>query len=240
MTRVFCVRWELHEPMLFVSRELGSLYQTEPLIGHYAQVYALGLATSRYGLEAEQTHGPSYSKDLRPMAEAGLYLTPARPVGVVRTRFERFNVLGEGLRSRMDQGVVVDSLDLLLTNGVKGRAINRPQQGVWQFVERGMCFESFLVCDTEQPEIPAWTRIGKTSAKAKISVTEGEITGQETGVFESVAWLCALDLPDDVIALGFELFAIPPVPILGTPRLSGRYLVTSYGPIPADLRFRFS
>jgi CRISPR-associated protein Csc1 len=240
VSRILSVRWELHEPMLFVARELGSVYQTEPVIGHYAQAYSLGLAPSRYGLTADETMGPRYEADLTPLAKSGIYLTPARPIGPVRTRFERFNAMGEGYRSRMDQGAVVDSLGILLTDGAVGRAINRPQQGVWQLVERGVCFEAFLVCKGAPPSLPAWTRIGKTSAKAAITVSEGKVHGRREGEFESVAWLCALDLPDDAVALGFDLLAIPPVPLLRSPRLRGRFLETSFGSIPADLGFRFS
>lgn len=237
MTRIFRLEWELHEPLLFVSRELGSLYQTEPVIGHYAQVYALGWATSPYQLSGPETVTPRYGADLAPLAEVGTYITPARPCAGVRTRFERFNVAGEGYRSRMDQGVVVDSLGILLSGG-KGRAINRPQQGVWQLVERGTRFESFVLCN-EPPTIPTWVRLGKTNAKAAVTVTEGQINGERQGDFLSAAWLCPLDLPDDATALGFDLLAIPPVPILRTPRLRGRYLETSFGAVPADMRFRF-
>lgn len=248
MSRVFRLEWALHEPMLFVGRELGSVYQTEALLGHYAQVYALGLAKSPYGLYGAETTRPRYAEDLAPLAQSGIYLTPARPLGPVRTRFERFNAIGEGFRSRMDQGAVVDSLSVLLMDGpdgkpISGRAINRPQQGVWQLVERGMRFQSLLLCDGEPPQLPPWARLGKTSAKAKVTLTEGAITGRGEGEFLSAAWLCALDLPDDVVAIGFDLVAIPPVPILRAPHLRGRFLRVSAGEIegdiPADLRFRF-
>lgn len=239
MTRVFRLEWTLHEPMLFVGRELGSLYQTEALIGHYAQAYALGLAPTRYGLSAAETGGPRYEADLSPLRAAGTYVTPARPAGAVRARFERFNAVGEGFRSRMDQGAVVDTLDILLADGAVGRAINRPQQGVWQLIERGVQFESFLVCTGAPPALPAWTRIGKTAAKVSIMAVEGAVHGEATGEFSSAAWLCALDLPDDVVALGYDLLAVPPVPILRSPRLRGRYLDCSFGKLPSGMEFRF-
>ncbi|MEN0067819.1 MAG: type I-D CRISPR-associated protein Cas5/Csc1 [Myxococcota bacterium] len=240
MTRVFRLEWTLHEPMLFVSREFGSLYQTEPLIGHYAQSYALGLAQSTYRLDRSIGVGPRYADDLGPLAEQGVYLTPARPTGRVRLRFERFNALGEGLRSRMDQGAVVDDLDVLLS-GRSGRPVNRPQQGVWQLVERGSRFESFLICDCSAtpPAVVPWARLGKTLAKAAVSVAESPEVTHDHGTFASAAFLAATDLPDDLEPLTYELVSIPPAPILRDAKLQGAFLGTSFGALPASLSFRF-
>lgn len=238
VTRVIRLCYTLHEPVLFVSREFGSLYQTEPFLGHYAQAYALGLAPTVYGRPGRQ--GPQYATELASLVARGLYLTPASPVGPVRLRFERFNALGEGRRSRMDQGVVVDSLDVLLS-GKKGRATNRPQQGTFQFLDRGSVFEAFAIVsgDAKWPVVPSWVRLGKTLGKAHVATNESPSVTPADGAFASAAYLATSDLPQGLVPESFDLLSVPPVPILRRAQLTGPHLQTRFGALPEGLMFRF-
>jgi len=62
----------LMEHVYFASREVGILYETEPLIGNYALTYALGLCNAPYHWDGP----PRYKTDLSPLNERDLYLTP--------------------------------------------------------------------------------------------------------------------------------------------------------------------
>ena len=75
MTVITRCRWELHDSLYFATREMGRLYETEPVVHNYALTYALGLAQSPYHTP-EQI--PQYAEDLGPLNEAGIYVTPAR------------------------------------------------------------------------------------------------------------------------------------------------------------------
>src|SRR5687768_13626196 len=77
--RVFQASLELHEPTYFASREVGILFQTEPVIGNYALAYALGLCAAPYGFRRgdDWDGGPRYKQDLQPLNGLGIYVTPA-------------------------------------------------------------------------------------------------------------------------------------------------------------------
>ena len=78
----------LMEHAFFASREIGTLYETEPLIGNYALTYALGLCAAPYDWNGP----PRYKEDLAPLNERGIYVTPATfKAGKLRYVFSQFN-----------------------------------------------------------------------------------------------------------------------------------------------------
>ncbi len=72
-------RLTLHENLFFATREIGRLYETGRYLHNYALSYALGLAVAPYH-SPDAT--PRYADDLAALNAAGIYVTPARPLGV--------------------------------------------------------------------------------------------------------------------------------------------------------------
>lgn len=239
--RVFRLRYTLHEPLFYAARELGTQYLTEPVLSSYAQPYALGWVSAPYRVAGEQVSRPAYAADLLPLAVRGIYVTPAEAEGRPRMHTERFNALGEGYRSRMDQGAVVDELSVLMVEGGKGRAVNRPQQGSIRFLGRGNVLQSFLIvrAGAEVPPLPAWVRLGKTLAKARLESEEAGVRGPCVGEFLSAAALNPVDLPAGLRPLRFDLVGVRPVPLLRAAMLAGEHLDTDAGCLPAGMAFRF-
>lgn len=235
---VYRLTYTLHEPMFFASRELGAQYITEPVLGSYSQPFALGWVRAPYRLEGDAVTRPAYRAHLSPLNAAGWYVTPARPVGAPVMRAERFNALGEGYRSRMGQGVVIDDMEGLLGDKTD-RAVNRPQQGSIRFLTRGNQMVSWAISTGEAPAFPAWVRLGKTLAKAALSVATVAVVGQGQGRFQARALLNPVDLPPEVRPIRFDLIGVRPVPLLRDALLDGPHLSTADGPLPVGMAWRF-
>ena len=117
---IYPAQLQLCEHTFFASREIGTLYETEPLIGNYALTYALGLAQSPYRLEGSAS-GPRYRADLSRLNEAGLYLTPAE-FGYLRMALTQFNGQTDSYYFRFSQNAIAATRDPV-------KAMNFPQSG---------------------------------------------------------------------------------------------------------------
>ncbi|HEY9297116.1 MAG TPA: type I-D CRISPR-associated protein Cas5/Csc1, partial [Phormidium sp.] len=90
MTIVYRCQIELHDNLYFATREIGRLYETEPVLHNYALCYALGLVDSEiYSTTVSEEHSyryfcpeqvPKYEEHLIPLNQQGIYVTPARAV----------------------------------------------------------------------------------------------------------------------------------------------------------------
>src|SRR5690349_7147615 len=91
------------EHTYFASREVGTLYQSEPLIGNYALTYAMALCAAPY----DWSGPPRYKQDLGPLNERGIYVTPATfKQGKLRYAFSRFNAQSDSYFFRFDQNAI--------------------------------------------------------------------------------------------------------------------------------------
>jgi CRISPR type I-D-associated protein Csc1 len=81
---------ELHDSLYFATREIGRLYETEPVIHNYALCYALGLVDSEiYSTTVSEEHSyryfcpeqvPKYEPHLTALNQQGIYVTPGRSI----------------------------------------------------------------------------------------------------------------------------------------------------------------
>src|SRR5689334_21171665 len=93
----------LMEHTYFASREVGSLYESEPLIGNYALTYALGFCAAPYDWNGP----PRYKQDLGPLNERGLYVTPATfLLDKLRFVFSQYNAQADSYYFRFDQNAI--------------------------------------------------------------------------------------------------------------------------------------
>lgn len=85
MVFIYRCQIELHDSLYYATREIGRLYETEPIIHNYALCYALGLVDSKiYSTTVAEEHSyryfcpeqvPKYEEHLTPLNQQGIYVT---------------------------------------------------------------------------------------------------------------------------------------------------------------------
>jgi len=233
------VEYELLDPLFYASRELGTVYMTEPILTSYGQPYALHWVEAPYRLAPKEVQRPRYAADLEGLNARGIYLGPASPVGPVRYRVERFNALTETYWYAMRQGVVASRLEHRSTASRIG-AVNRPQQGQLRLVDRGTRLRAVLVSETDDvPAIPPYCRLGKFMSKARVRVERLGRAEERDGPFDATGYLNPADLPPSARPLGWDLVNVRPVPLLAAARFAGPHLDAKGVCVPQGLRYRF-
>src|SRR4051812_5905503 len=117
---IYVADLHLLEHTYFASREIGTLFESEPLVGNYALTYALGLAQAPYRLDGGTT-GPRYRQDLAPLNAAGFYVTPAE-FSSLRMALTTFNGQTDSYYYRFAQNAIAATRDTV-------KAMNFPQTG---------------------------------------------------------------------------------------------------------------
>ncbi len=187
---------DLHDLMYYASRELGRMYISERYIHNYALTYALGLAKSGYH-DAVQV--PHYREDLEPLNDAGVYVTPAKPIRV-ETSTHTFKLADTRYQVKMEQS-----------------SVNIPTFGRIREINPESRYEAFVLTK-EKLELPKWIRLGKWMSKASVATAEVEVSeGKKT--FSTLHPLNGLDLPFD--AKLYDLINMPPVSLIENARFEG-------------------
>ncbi|NJL05805.1 MAG: type I-D CRISPR-associated protein Cas5/Csc1 [Chloroflexaceae bacterium] len=239
-----CTLWLL-ETTYFASREVSSLYQTEPLIGHIALCYALGLAPVRY----TNTGTIHYKEDLQQLNRAGVYVTPAAIAGTARYHLGQFNAQPETYWSAMGNNLLVtvpagawaekNGPSWYVHEGERRRKLgteNRPQVG--RIRALGIATSAtFYVISTTPQQLPSYIRLGKWMSKAHVAtepvkpvaiVPQGTITGL----------LAPADLPDATTILAGDQITVKPTPLLQRAHLRGAcYQLADGELVPCGMRF---
>ncbi|MHB8600377.1 MAG: type I-D CRISPR-associated protein Cas5/Csc1 [Ktedonobacteraceae bacterium] len=200
----------LKEHTYFASREVGTLYESEPLIGNYALTYALGLCAAPY----DWSGPPRYKQDLSPLNEQGIYVTPATfQPGKLRYVFSQFNAQTDTYFFRFDQNAIGT------VPGKKARAANFPQNGKIRML--GLDSQAiFYVLSIQEisARLPGYIRLGKFHSKARIEWEKlSLITSHPEESERSLDFLLnAVDLPPSYVAnlRGFSIYNIYPAPLL--------------------------
>ncbi len=208
---VLIIDIELLEPLFFASREISSFYETEPMVGNYALVYALGLAKSPWRCHAT----PHYREDLLALRKRGVYVTPAGPTGAVRSSLTSFNALSDAYWYKMDRNVVN------VEKGKRARPVNRPQIGRIKQLALGNRFR-FALFSSEQLLLPSYIRLGKWMSKARLTCRRAKVelvrgryfAGVETGKQPFSLPLNSFDLLRPKRVLRYDLTQIYPAPLL--------------------------
>lgn len=227
----------LCEPAFFASREIDRLYLTEPLIGNYALVYALGLVQSPYYIERRQ---PQYEQDLILLSQQGIYITPAHPITKIKFQVERFNVQTESYWSAYTNGAILFDPAEMQKTKPKPYANNRPQQGMLKMLARGMKFR-FFIFGVKPEQLPAYIRVGKFLSKASLDFAEVQGSLQPHGSYKLTGYYNPLDWPDDGKVQMCNVVNIHPVPVLQSVTYQGSvYQLAQKTYLAAGLGFRFS
>jgi CRISPR-associated protein Csc1 len=208
----------LWEHTFFASREIDSLYASEPLIGNYALTYALGLCNAPYRWNG----GPRYKEDLTPLNEEGLYLTPAA-FSSVRMVLTRFNGQTDSYYFRFDKNAIAATHE-------KVKATNFPQSGRIRMLGLGsrarfyLLDRDHLIAQGKGPELLPYIRLGKFMSKARIEweqrVTPGIVQSNDVRVS---GLLNAADVEDTSALLIYSTYNIHPAPLLRDVEMSGQF-----------------
>ncbi|WP_069805844.1 type I-D CRISPR-associated protein Cas5/Csc1 [Thermogemmatispora onikobensis] len=216
---IYQVDLTLLEHTFFASREVGLLYETEPVIGNYALTYALGWCVSPYNWDGP----PRYKQDLLPLNRQGRYVTPATFLpGRLRFAFSQFNAQSDSYYFRFDQNAIA------LERSRKARAMNFPQAGKIRLLAAESRARFYALLPGEAaPALPRYIRLGKFNSKARLDWQPLHLLTSEPQEQEQVVdfFLNAADLPDAMLSTlrSFTLYNIPPAPLVRQARLRGPF-----------------
>ncbi|MEQ9232844.1 type I-D CRISPR-associated protein Cas5/Csc1 [Coleofasciculus sp. E2-BRE-01] len=224
---------ELHDSLYFATREIGRLYETEPVLHNYALSYAFGLVDSeRYATTvspeasyryfcAEQV--PQYQAQLTPLNQQGIYVTPARTI-------EHTSVLNTWKYA--DNRYHVE---------MKKTQKNIPSFGRAKEIAPESRFEGFVISQTPLT-LPSWIRLGKWASKARLEIMETQESqvSRETESFIFPYPLNPLDVMFCHRVISYDVINMPPVSLIKTVTLQGKYYRFNRLKIPALMQYRFS
>lgn len=236
------------EATFFSSQEISNYYQTAPLIGNYALAYALGFCHSPYHNKSEIR----YRKDLLPLNEQGIYVTPATLTHAPRFTLAQFNAQPDAYWYAMANNVIVTRPDgtwvekrgskwyVKHTPNERGKGVgleNRPQHGRIRFLSIGN-EAVFYVISREPRQLPRYMRLGKFMSKARIktvSVDHTEVEGQQVAI---PFLLNPADFSPTTKLTTFDLINVPPTPLVKNGTMNGRfYQLNAETHLPVGMRF---
>jgi CRISPR-associated protein Csc1 len=164
---------DLHDFLFYASREMGRLYETEKYLHNYGLTYALGLTKSPY---ANLAQVPRYAEDLSYLNEQGIYVTPAYPLRYAYA-FHTFKMANVEYYNFTPQ---VSS-----NRAVFGRAKELAPESSF----------AFYVLSERAVTLPAWIRLGKWMAKARVQIVQQGSALEKEGTIQVRGALNPLDLP---------------------------------------------
>ncbi len=232
---IYRLELTLMEKVFFASREIDELFQTEPVLGNYALSYALGLVTSPYRL-MEREDRPYYREDLSTLNEQGIYVSPGTPIGTPALEVERFNGMVDSYWYKMANNAVV--ADLAVRFGERARPTNFPQKGRLRMLSRGNRFFCF-VCARDSYTPPQYIRLGKFMSKARVDMAQAWHTPPVIQVQQQrvACFLNPLDLGSDIEIGSYDLFNLPPVPLIRNAQLTGNVYDLGDYTLPVNMRY---
>jgi CRISPR-associated protein Csc1 len=233
MTIIYRCQLELHDSLYFATREIGRLYETEPVLHNYALCYALGLVDSETystSVPEEQAYRyfcpeqvPKYEEHLTPLNQQGIYITPARSLShaaILNTwkyADNRYHVEMEKTQK------------------------NIPSFGRAKEIAPESRFEFFAI--SQKPlKLPKWIRLGKWMSKAEVTIAETQdvkpSTTEQPFIFPYP--LNPLDVMFSHQVLSYDTINMPPVSLIRNVRLlRGNHYRFGELKIPAQMQYRF-
>lgn len=216
MTLIYRVQIELHDNLYFATREMGRLYETEPIIHNYALCYALGLVDSdihstrvreedsyRYFCREQM---PKYEEHLTPLNQQGIYITPARS-------FSHKTVLNTWKYANNNYHVEMEKTQK-----------NIPSFGRNKEIAPESVFEFFAISE-KSLDFPKWIRLGKWMSKAEVEVKNFQDLkpSQSEKEFIFPYPLNPLDVMFSHRVMSYDVVNMPPVSLIKNVKLVGKY-----------------
>ncbi len=207
LVRVRQCRLTLHDGLYFATREIGLLFETERYIHNYALSYALFNDSLIRLPFYTPTQRPTYAEDLELLNQAGIYVTPARPL-VVDYQLVTYKIAQVTYHQRAE----------------RFGAPNYPRNiGRVKELAPGSTFEFFVLGEGGGLPLPRWIRLGKWMSKAEVEVRAEARLPIHTGDYICRHPLNPLDLGPNRLGV-FNLISMPPVSLIESAHLTGQYI----------------
>lgn len=234
MPYIYRCTLELHDSLYYATREIGRLYETEPILHNYGLCYALGLVDSdRHQTTVSEEHSyryfcpeqvPQYTEHLTPLNQRGIYVTPARAV-------RHATVLNTWKYANNNYHVEMEKTQK-----------NIPSFGRAKEIAPESIFECFIISE-DALEIPRWVRLGKWMSKASVML-EPLLQPKHHSVdeFTYPYPLNPLDVMFTHQVLSYDTVNMPPVSLIRNVRIRGEYYSFAGKEtlkIPAKMQYRF-
>jgi CRISPR-associated protein Csc1 len=223
---------ELHDSLYFATREIGRLYETEPVIHNYALCYALGLVDSEiYSTTVSEEHSyryfcpeqvPKYEQHLTALNQQGIYVTPGRSISHSST-LNTWKYANNNYHVEMEK-----------------TQKNIPSFGRTKEIAPESKFGFFII--SEKPlKLARWIRLGKWMSKAAVEILEQKElkrSPSETN-FIFPYLLNPLDVMFTHQVISYDVVNMPPVSLIQNVKMLGRYYEFDKLKIPACMEYRF-
>ncbi len=237
MPKIYCCELELHDSLYYATREIGRLYETEPVIHNYALSYALGLVDSEvYSTTVAEEHSyryfcpeqvPKYEEHLTPLNQQGIYVTPARAVSHTA-------ILNTWKYANNNYHVEMEKTQKNIPSFGRAKEIAPESQ-----------FE-FYVISQKQLKLPKWIRLGKWMSKAELKIQEVTKVELKTGDFALPYPLNPLDVMFTHHVVSYDVVNMPPVSLIQNVSIHQGQYYEFYNPnkteklrLPATMQYRF-
>ena len=214
MSFVYRCQLELHDSLYYATREIGRLYETEPVIHNYALCYALGLVDSEvYSTTVPKEHSyryfcpeqvPKYEEHLTPLNQQGIYITPARSISHAA-------ILNTWKYANNNYHVEMEKTQKNIPSFGRAKEIAPESQ-----------FEFFLISQKEI-KLPKWIRLGKWMSKAELTFQELPKPKINEGIFTCVYPLNPLDVMFTNQVISYDVVNMPPVSLIQNVQIQGQY-----------------
>lgn len=236
MTIIYRCKIELHDSLYFATREIGRLYETEPILHNYALCYALGLVDNPFyhtTVTEEDSYRyfcpkqvPKYAQHLTPLNQQGIYVTPARTVNYTA-------VLNTWKYANNNYHVEMEKTQK-----------NIPSFGRTKEIAPESQFEFFIITE-KSLQLPKWIRLGKWASKAELMMEELPQPQQHReDEFIFPYPLNPLDVMFTHQVLSYDTINMPPVSLIRNVRIKGESYTVKIGKetlkIPAQMQYRFN
>jgi CRISPR-associated protein Csc1 len=232
MPLIYRCQIELHDSLYFATREIGRLYETEPVIHNYALCYALGLVDSEiYATTVAEEHSyryfcpeqvPKYEQHLTALNQQGIYVTPARSLFHSST-LNTWKYANNNYHVEMEK-----------------TQKNIPSFGRTKEIAPESKFEFFMI--SEKPlKLAKWIRLGKWMSKAEVEIVETKEVPRSISEANFVFpyLLNPLDVMFSHQVISYDVVNMPPVSLIQNITINGQYYQIEGLRIPACMEYRF-
>ncbi len=214
MTIIYRCELELHDSVYYATREIGRLYETEPIIHNYALCYALGLVDSeQHATTVPEEHSyryfcpeqvPKYEEHLTPLNQQGIYVTPACSIS-------HTSILNTWKYANNNYHVEMEKTQK-----------NIPSFGRAKEIAPESIFEFFVISQKEI-KLPKWIRLGKWMSKAEVTVEKLPQPKTKTDLFICTHPLNPLDVMFSNQVISYDVVNMPPVSLIQNVQMRGQY-----------------
>ncbi|BAZ07922.1 type I-D CRISPR-associated protein Cas5/Csc1 [Calothrix sp. NIES-3974] len=216
MSFIYHCQIELHDSMYHATREIGRLYETEPIIHNYALCYALGLIDSdKYATNVPEEDSyryfcpeqvPKYEQHLTPLNQQGIYVTPAASI-------HHTSVLNTWKYANNNYHVEMEKTQKNIPSFGRAKEIAPESQ-----------FEFFIISQKDIKDLlPKWIRLGKWMSKAEVMVNKLAEAPVTEGLFTCKHPLNPLDVMFTNQVFSYDVVNMPPVSLIQNVQMRGQY-----------------